>query len=94
MAYGARLESVLGASPRGFESLSLRQRKMTYCQVGHFSLRDGGSEPGKRAQRTEGFGRARTRAGVYSEHAAMEKAEGRIPLNQTKDDIFKSSQSK
>ncbi len=25
MAYGARLESVLGASPRGFESLSLRQ---------------------------------------------------------------------
>ena len=25
MAYGARLESVLGASPRGFESPSLRQ---------------------------------------------------------------------
>ena len=25
VAYGARLESVLGASPRGFESLSLRQ---------------------------------------------------------------------
>jgi hypothetical protein len=27
VAYGARLESVLGASPRGFESLSLRQVK-------------------------------------------------------------------
>ncbi len=27
MAYGARLESVLGASPRGFESPILRQRK-------------------------------------------------------------------
>ena len=27
MAYGARLESVLGASPRGFESLSLRHIK-------------------------------------------------------------------
>ena len=26
MAYGARLESVLGASPRGFESLILRHR--------------------------------------------------------------------
>ena len=25
MVYGARLESVLGASPRGFESLILRQ---------------------------------------------------------------------
>jgi hypothetical protein len=29
VAYGARLESVLGASPRGFESLSLRQIKNT-----------------------------------------------------------------
>lgn len=27
MAYGARLESVLGASPQGFESLILRQSK-------------------------------------------------------------------
>ena len=27
MAYGARLESVLGESPRGFESPILRQRK-------------------------------------------------------------------
>ena len=26
MAYGARLESVLGASPRGFELISLRQK--------------------------------------------------------------------
>jgi hypothetical protein len=26
VAYGARLESVLGATPRGFESLILRQR--------------------------------------------------------------------
>jgi hypothetical protein len=29
VAYGARLESVLGASPRGFESLSLRQSALT-----------------------------------------------------------------
>ena len=28
MAYGARLESVLGASPRGFESRILRQSDM------------------------------------------------------------------
>ena len=28
MAYGARLESVLGASPRGFESPILRQVRM------------------------------------------------------------------
>ena len=29
MAYGARLESVLGASPQGFESPILRQKKVS-----------------------------------------------------------------
>ena len=29
MAYGARLESVLGASPRGFESPILRHSRLT-----------------------------------------------------------------
>ena len=32
MAYGARLESVLGASPRGFESPILRKQVATVCQ--------------------------------------------------------------
>ena len=31
MAYGARLESVLGASPQGFESLILRKTRA--CRV-------------------------------------------------------------
>ena len=34
MAYGARLESVLGASPRGFESPILRKQVATACQEG------------------------------------------------------------
>lgn len=38
MAYGARLESVLGASPRGFESLSLRQEKAVCIYTGGFLL--------------------------------------------------------
>ena len=33
MAYGARLESVLGASPRGFESPILRELKTALDQV-------------------------------------------------------------
>ncbi len=33
MAYGARLESVLGASPRGFESPILRQLPRTISRV-------------------------------------------------------------
>lgn len=39
MAYGARLESVLGASPRGFESPILRHRTPEPAQVPGFSLR-------------------------------------------------------
>ena len=35
MAYGARLESVLGESPRGFESPILRQISSTACWVTH-----------------------------------------------------------
>ena len=31
MAYGARLESVLGASPRGFESPILRRFLLLFC---------------------------------------------------------------
>ena len=38
MAYGARLESVLGASPRGFESPILRHRTPGPLQVPGFSL--------------------------------------------------------
>ena len=38
MAYGARLESVLGASPRGFESPILRHRTPEPAQVPGFSL--------------------------------------------------------
>ena len=38
MAYGARLESVLGASPRGFESPILRHRTPEPAQVSGFSL--------------------------------------------------------
>ena len=38
MAYGARLESVLGASPRGFESPSLRHRTPGPLQVPGFLL--------------------------------------------------------
>ena len=38
VAYGARLESVLGASPRGFESLSLRQEKAVCIYTGGFLL--------------------------------------------------------
>ena len=37
MAYGARLESVLGASPRGFESPILRHRTPGPLQVPGFS---------------------------------------------------------
>lgn len=39
MVYGARLESVLGASPRGFESPILRHRTPEPAQVPGFSLR-------------------------------------------------------
>ena len=39
VAYGARLESVLGASPRGFESPILRHRTPEPSQVPGFSLR-------------------------------------------------------
>ena len=39
VAYGARLESVLGASPRGFESPILRHRTPEPAQVPGFSLR-------------------------------------------------------
>ena len=38
MAYGARLESVLGASPRGFESPILRHRTPGPLQVPGFLL--------------------------------------------------------
>ena len=38
MAYGARLESVLGASPRGFESPILRHRTPEPAQVPGFLL--------------------------------------------------------
>ena len=38
MAYGARLESVLGASPRGFESPILRHRTPEPAQVSGFSF--------------------------------------------------------
>ena len=38
MAYGARLESVLGASPRGFESPILRHRTPGLLQVPGFLL--------------------------------------------------------
>lgn len=38
VAYGARLESVLGASPRGFESPILRHRTPEPAQVPGFSL--------------------------------------------------------
>ena len=41
MAYGARLESVLGASPRGFESPILRHQTPEPAQVPGFSLRLG-----------------------------------------------------
>ena len=37
MAYGARLESVLGASPQGFESLILRS-KSPQKTLGAFAL--------------------------------------------------------
>ena len=33
MAYGARLESVLGATPQGFESLILRFADQALCRV-------------------------------------------------------------
>ena len=36
MAYGARLESVLGASPRGFESPILRHLPVTLVVAGFF----------------------------------------------------------
>ena len=39
VAYGARLESVLGASPRGFESPILRHQTPEPAQVPGFSLR-------------------------------------------------------
>ena len=39
MAYGARLESVLGASPRGFESPILRSKSPGSVEIpGVFSL--------------------------------------------------------
>jgi hypothetical protein len=43
VAYGARLESVLGASPRGFESLSLRQEEIAHSsRVGYLLLKEAG----------------------------------------------------
>ena len=35
VAYGARLESVLGATPRGFESRILRPPDQRVCRLGH-----------------------------------------------------------
>ena len=51
MAYGARLESVLGASPRGFESPILREKIGRPCEAGapdffmtaEYSYPDGGA---------------------------------------------------
>jgi hypothetical protein len=37
VAYGARLESVLGESPRGFESPILRESEMTHSHMGDLS---------------------------------------------------------
>ena len=41
MAYGARLESVLGASPRGFESPILRRKIRPFTMSGRFSFLGG-----------------------------------------------------
>lgn len=65
VAYGARLESVLGASPRGFESLSLRQIKRSTPSRSFYLA--GIRTRQVSEKRTKGSGRARTRAGMYSE---------------------------
>ena len=45
MAYGARLESVLGASPRGFESPILRNWARIPCESGLFVVFQRGKNP-------------------------------------------------
>jgi hypothetical protein len=54
VAYGARLESVLGASPRGFESLSLRQNKKDLPVAGLFYFDTGAGDSNDKAK--SGFG--------------------------------------
>ena len=45
MAYGARLESVLGESPRGFESPILRHSVTAACWVTHNANSQGPNPP-------------------------------------------------
>ena len=61
MAYGARLESVLGASPQGFESLILRVRSERVARLGdrnhHWCVKTPGftNETVKKPQRDLGL---------------------------------------
>ena len=71
VAYGARLESVLGASPRGFESLSLRQEETAHLRGGLFaSYRSWDLKPYCEAEGSQGVKHAEARFEHWSDGIA------------------------